>query len=188
MSATGLVLAAGAGRRMGAPKAELVVDDERLMDRAVRALRDSGCDEVVVVTRVDVEVPDAVVVVNPTPERGMGSSLAIGLDASSGDVAVILLVDTPGIGADAVRRVLAAPGEVAIATYGGRRGHPVRLGRRWWPEVIERAVGDQGARAFLTAHPELVTEVPCSGDPIDLDTPADIETWRTRRRGGSAGR
>ena len=174
------MLAAGSGRRLGQPKAELVMDGVRLVDRAVRALREGGCEDVVVVTRAGVQVPDAVVIYNLDPDRGMGSSLGLGLAAASGQDAVIMLVDTPGITADAVRRVLGAPGDVAIGTYGGRRGHPVRIARRWWPEVTRLAVGDGGARAFLAAHAELVLEVACAGDPRDIDTAADVEAWLAR--------
>jgi CTP:molybdopterin cytidylyltransferase MocA len=175
---SGLVLAAGAGRRMGQPKADLIVDGERLIDRAVQVLRAGGCDEVVTVVRDGVVCPDARVVVNPEPERGMGSSLRLALAAATGLRAVILLVDTPGIGAPAVRAVLAADSPVVVATYRGRRGHPVAVDRSWWDEVAERAEGDRGARPFLAAHPELVREVECPGDPSDLDTASDLAMWR----------
>lgn len=175
---SGLVLAAGAGRRMGQPKADLIVDGERLIDRAVQVLRAGGCDEVVTVVRDGGVWPDARVVVNPEPERGMGSSLRLALAAATGLRAVILLVDTPGIGAPAVRAVLAADSPVVVATYRGRRGHPVAVDRSWWDEVAERAEGDRGARPFLAAHPELVQEVECLGDPSDLDTASDMAMWR----------
>jgi molybdenum cofactor cytidylyltransferase/nicotine blue oxidoreductase len=158
---------------MGQPKADLIVDGERLIDRAVQVLRAGGCDEVVAVVRDGVVCPDARVVVNPEPERGMGSSLRLALAAATGLRAVILLVDTPG-----VRAVLAADSPVVVATYRGRRGHPVAVDRSWWDEVAERAEGDRGARPFLAAHPELVQEVECPGDPSDLDTAADLAMWR----------
>ena len=132
------------------------------------------------VVRAGVEVLDALVVVNPAPERGMGSSLRLGLAAASGTRAVLMLVDTPGIGADAVRRVLGAAAPVAIATYAGRRGHPVAIDRPLWTDVARLAVGDQGARPFLRAHPDLVTEVVCDGDPADIDTLPDLAAWRLR--------
>ena len=175
---SGLILAAGAGHRMGQPKAELIVDGERLVDRAVRVLRAGGCDEVVAVVRDGGVNPDARVVVNPEPERGLGSSLRLALAAATGSRAVILLVDTPGIGSQAVRAVLAADAPVVVATYQGRRSHPVVVDRAWWAEVAERAEGDRGAWPFLAAHPELVREVECPGDPSDLDTLGDLATWR----------
>jgi CTP:molybdopterin cytidylyltransferase MocA len=174
VSVSGIVLAAGAGRRLGGPKAELLVSGERLLDRAVRVLHESGCAEVVAVVRSGTRVDDAVVVVNSDPDRGMGSSLRLGLAAASGDRAAIVLVDTPGITADAVRRTLGVAAPVAIATYGGRRGHPVVIDRPLWTDVAALADGEAGARVFVRKHPELVTEVPCVGDPADIDTAEDL--------------
>ncbi len=174
---SGIVLAAGAGARLGRPKAELVVAGERLADRAVRGLRAGGCTEVVAVVRAGIEVGDAVVVVNPDPDRGMGSSLRLGLAAASGDRAVIVLVDTPGIGAEQVRRVLAVDAPFVVARYGARRGHPVAIARPLWAEVAALADDDEGARPFMRARPDLVTEVPCDGDPADIDTLGDLARW-----------
>ena len=179
-AACGIVLAAGSGSRLGGPKADLVLHGTRLLDRAIAVLRAGGCADVIAVVRPGTRADGATLVVNPQPERGLGSSLRIGLDTTSGDVAVIMLVDTPGVGAGAVRRVLAAGAPVAVATYAGRRGHPVAITRAYWPQVAALADGDHGARPFLTANPDLVVEVPCEGDPLDLDTPADLEAWQAR--------
>jgi CTP:molybdopterin cytidylyltransferase MocA len=175
---SGIVLAAGAGTRLGQPKADLIVAGERLLDRAVRVLREGGCGEVVAVVRQGVAVRGATVVVNREPDRGMGSSLRLGLGAASGERAAVVLVDTPGLTSDAVRRVVGVAAPVAVATYAGRRGHPVVIERPLWPEVAALAEGDEGARPFLRAHPELVTEVACVGDPSDIDTPRDLAAWR----------
>lgn len=179
----GLVLAAGEGRRFGGPKALVVHEGERFVDHAVRVLRDGGCDPIVVVSgAAPLEVEGARVVENPDWASGMGSSLQAGLAAthSKARAVAILLVDTPGVSARAVRRVCAAAGgdaPVAVATYSGERGHPVVITRSWWDEVRSLAIGDEGARPFLRAHPELVTEVPCDGlgSPADVDTPEDLQ-------------
>lgn len=195
----GLVLAAGGGSRMGSPKALLRLPDGRLLvERAVDALIGGGCSRVVVVLGAAADEvrrlarfgASVSLVDNPEWETGMGSSLRIGLDAMPPEApaAVVLLVDTPGIGARAVAEVaeLAGPEVVTIATYGGRRGHPVMLGREHWPAVRALATGDAGARRFLAGRPDLVTEVPCDGlgDPEDLDT---AEAWDAWRHGGHSG-
>jgi CTP:molybdopterin cytidylyltransferase MocA len=174
---SGIVLAAGAGVRMGRPKADIELGGSRLIDRAVATLRAGGCDEVIAVVRAGTLVDGARPVVNPDPDRGMGSSLRLGLDAATGDRAVILLVDTPGVTAEAVSQLASGDAPVAIATYGGRRGHPVAFDRPLWPDVAASADGDSGARAFLRAHPDLVTEIACSGRLDDLDTPSDLDAW-----------
>jgi len=188
VTVAGVVLAAGEGRRFGGPKALAEVDGERLVDRAVRVLREGGVPSTYVVQgAAPLAVPGAEVVDNPGWAEGMGSSLRAGLAALPPDVgaAVVLLVDQPGLTPAAVRRVLDAAvepldGAVVVATYDGHRGHPVLLGRLHWPAVAELAVGDRGARDFLTGHGAGVVEVACGdvADPDDVDTPADLQRLR----------
>jgi molybdenum cofactor cytidylyltransferase/nicotine blue oxidoreductase len=171
------VLAAGAGVRMGGPKADLVVGGVRLLDRAVAAARDAGCAPVVAVVRAGTSVSGARVVVNSDPSRGQRSSLELAVAAVPDAAALaVLLVDTPGLGADALRAVCRAwrPGRIAVGLYAGRRGHPVVMAPALWRTALALAGPDEGARALLATRPELVDEVDAPGDPADLDTPADL--------------
>ncbi|WP_233604329.1 NTP transferase domain-containing protein [Micromonospora sp. HM5-17] len=182
----GLVLAAGAGRRYGRPKALVRLDDGRLLvERAVEAARDGGCDPVVVIlgaaaatVRARADLGAAVPLENPDWPTGMGSSLRAGLAAlaeTDAVAALVLLVDMPGVTADAVGRLvdLAAPEVLATAGYGPRRGHPVLLGRDHWPGVAASATGDVGARGYLRRHAALLRVVRCDdvADDVDLDVP-----------------
>jgi molybdenum cofactor cytidylyltransferase/nicotine blue oxidoreductase len=65
----------------------------------------------------------------------------------------------------------AAPGALAVATYGGERSHPVLIGRDHWSGVAGSVSGDEGARHYLQAH--RAVEIDCTGlaDPVDLDEP-----------------
>ena len=124
MTTTGLLLAAGAGRRMGRPKALV----EGWLVHAVESL--SGCDGVVVVlgaaadeARRLLDAHDVTVVVNPDWEQGMGSSLATGLAyVAHGDATACLvtLVDLPDVGAEVVRRVLDRPATRPTSSPGRR--------------------------------------------------------------------
>jgi molybdenum cofactor cytidylyltransferase/nicotine blue oxidoreductase len=165
---------------MGRPKAGLVVGGRRLLDRAVAALRDGGCAPVIAVVRDGTELAGATRVVNPDPSRGMRSSLALAVDAApEADALAVLLVDVPGVGADAVRAVVAAwrPGRIAIGRYQGRRAHPTVMAPPLWREALALAGPDEGARALLSSRPDLVDEIDVAGDPRDLDTPEDLRDW-----------
>jgi molybdenum cofactor cytidylyltransferase/nicotine blue oxidoreductase len=165
---------------MGTPKAELRLDGSRLVDRATAALRDA-CREVVVVGRAGLDVTGARLVVNADPDSGMRSSLALGIAAASdADAIAVLLVDTPGITAAAVTDVVAGwrPGRIAVADYGGRRGHPIIMEPALWRQAVSLAGPDEGARRLLATHAQLVDEVAVEGSPVDLDTPADLADWQ----------
>jgi CTP:molybdopterin cytidylyltransferase MocA len=192
MRVAGLLLAAGAGRRFGGPKALVSHGGVLWVDRAAAVLRDAGCAPVVVVlgasassVRARAALEGCVVVDNPDWATGMGSSLRAGLDALTGadvgaDVGavVVLPVDTPGVTAAAVERLRASasPTALARASYDGAPGHPVLIGSAHWPGVVASAVGDTGARDYLRAHGAL--DVPCGdvADGDDVDHPRDLPT------------
>ncbi|MBZ5734582.1 NTP transferase domain-containing protein [Nocardioides sp. TRM66260-LWL] len=174
----GLLLAAGAGRRYGRPKA--LVDD--WLPRAVEALRDGGCAPVVVVLGAAADeararVPDGVrVVVAEGWAEGMGASLRAGLAAlpADADAVLVTLVDTPDVDARVVARVRSCavgPHGLARAAYGGRPGHPVLLGRAHWPAVHAGAVGDRGARDVLAAAEVVAVECGDLASGVDVDEP-----------------
>ncbi|MEV0644104.1 nucleotidyltransferase family protein [Phytomonospora sp. NPDC050363] len=182
----GLLLAAGAGRRLGGrPKALLRHRGRSLAEHAAANLADGGCDTVHIVlgaSAAEIPTPGGCHrVVNPDWSDGMGSSLRAGLAAlpEDAEAVVVLLVDQPGITPAAVARVIAAHregAELAVAAYEGATGHPVLFTRAHFPGVARLAVGDAGARGHLRAHADRVVRVPCHdvAYPADVDTPADL--------------
>lgn len=203
----GILLAAGGGSRLGRPKAHVEFGGRTLAERGVTLLAEGGADPVLLITgAADAAVDGARTVHNPDWATGMGSSLAAGLRAlagagnESGDgdaggspvAAVIALADQPLVGAESVRRLIAAyrgGASVAVASYGGKPRNPVLIAREHWPAVLEHATGDTGARPFLRARPDLVTAVECgdTGSPDDIDTDADLRRIRASRPGCPSG-
>lgn len=133
----------------------------------------------VVVGAVDLPEIEGVKMIKNTRWRdGLSSSLRVGVQAASRDghtAVVVGLGDQPLVVGDSWRQVADAGGTIAVATYDGMRGHPIRLSRRVWPLLPER--GEGGAALLMHRRPDLVVEVPCTGHPADIDTPADVGRW-----------
>lgn len=182
----GIVLAAGAGTRFGMPK--VLAGQGEWLQKAITALADGGCDDVVVVLGaavVDVPLPARTVVAEDWAD-GMSASLRAGVGAiDDAALAVVHLVDTPGVGGDVVARVLAAAASstsgLARAGYGGRPGHPVVIARAHWSGLLATLRGDEGARAFFAGRDDVVT-VECG----DLATGEDVDERLRDERDGDA--
>ena len=178
----GLVLAAGAGRRYGMPKALVRYQGQLFVERTVHVLERAGCSPVIAVLGAQADevrslLPDLNAVDNPDWPAGMGSSLRVGLKALPDlESVVVLPVDTPGVTAGAVRRLMArsSPKALLRAGYEGEPGHPVLIGHDHWAGVYALATGDAGAREYLRRNrPETV---PCGdiSDGRDVERPADL--------------
>ena len=194
MTLAGVLLAAGAGRRMGGPKA-LLRDgrDVPFLDRAVGVLLDGGCDTVTVVlgsgaddARVLLDQagwsqdPCVDVVLAPDWDEGMGASLRVGigaLAAADAQAALVSLVDLPDVDESVLRRVVGTgygPHALVRATYDGRPGHPVLIGREHWSGVVASAHGDHGAREYLRSHGAVSCECGDLATGRDVDRPEDL--------------
>ncbi len=162
----GIVLAAGAGTRYGMPKA-LARDASGTpwVVRAVAALRAAGCDQVVVALGAAAGQAEALVPSGALVERipgwagGLSTTLrgALARAGAEGATQVLVLpVDVPDLPVAAARRIAdagATAGDDALvqATYRGRPGHPVLIGRAHWPDLVAGLAGDRGAGPYLSA-------------------------------------
>lgn len=184
MSTAAVVLAAGAGRRMGGPKALLVVDGETLLRRAARAALAAGCTPVAAVVGpwdADLGDLDVLLVPNPEADEGMASSIRLGLGALPEGVEAVLIlgVDQPAVDADLLRDLLErfrqAAGRPAACAYADTLGIPAVFPAQLLPDLLELR-GDQGAKAILLR--EAAVALPFPEGARDLDRPEDLARFR----------
>jgi molybdenum cofactor cytidylyltransferase len=182
-----VVLAAGAGARMGRPKALLEWRGRSFVRHAVALAEAAGAAPIVVVEgAVELaasELGPALKVVNPTWPKGQADSLRRGLGALAGeDVGVLVLtVDRPHVRAETAAALAAAwraaPTQIWQPRHAGRRGHPIVYPAALVPEL--RALGPDESPRDLLRRPavaalrqELEVEDPAVLD--NLDRPADL--------------
>jgi molybdenum cofactor cytidylyltransferase len=182
-----VVLAAGAGSRFHGDVPKLL-DDFRgrpLFTWALWHAIQAGLDEIVIVTGaidlapvVDRWQEIITIVQNDRWEQGQATSLQSAVRAAGErghDAIVVGLGDQPLVPPEAWIAVARSSSPIAVASYAGRRGHPVRLHSSVWP--LLPAVGDEGARVVMSQRAELVAEVACDGEPSDIDTLEDLARW-----------
>ena len=178
-----IVLAAGASRRMGGPKLELDLGGRTVIERSVQSYLDARVDRVRVVVSPDTVPPriegvDAVV--NPTRDRGLSSSLRVGLRdlPDDADIILVALADKPLVKPETINELITAfedaDAKVVYPVYDGKRGHPVLFDRSLVDELAAME-GDRGARAVIDAHRDKAraVEVDDVGVCLDIDTPED---------------
>ncbi|MCW2600889.1 MAG: hypothetical protein JWM02_2718 [Frankiales bacterium] len=180
MFVSGLVLAAGASRRLGCPKLLLPYRGSTLLDATLATARTCGFDQLLVTlggageqVRAVVDLGGLELVDNAGFESGCGSSIRTACDVLDDrcDGLVLLLGDQPGVTAAAVRRLVDAGGTIGVCRYDDGLGHPFWFGREVFDDL--RALhGDKAVWKLLESGRHPVTEVVVAG-PV----PTDVDTW-----------
>jgi len=183
-----LVLAAGLGTRMGASKPLLDIGGRPSLRCVLDAIAAAGVSEVVVVLGCDadrilacVDLTRSHVVRNPAPERGLSSSLALGLAAipASCTGALVFHADMPFVRSSTVRAVAGLAGEGAVLAapcFGRQRGFPVYFARECFASLAAELSGDEGGRSYLDRRQDALrlVDVADPGCVRDVDRPSDL--------------
>lgn len=194
LRAAAIVLAAGAGRRLGAVKPLVEHDGQTLVGRAVDLARSAGCVPIVVVTgahaeRVEAalaEHPAVEVVRNTRWEAGQGASVAAGIGHlvrghPECAAALVLLCDQPLIPSAHLRalaeRVLGGECLVAATRYPEGGGVPACFAAACFDE-LSRLDGPRGAVAIIRARPDATVLLDAPGALLDVDSPRDLAALR----------
>ena len=185
LNLVGLLLAAGSASRFGSDK--LRHELPHGVSIAVQSARHLKLEvpRVVAVVKPDSELRNVLqaegceVVACENAAEGMGASLACAARAAGeADGYLIALADMPFLRPTtiaAVREALVAGAPLAAPYFRARRGHPVGLSRRFFPQLLALR-GDEGAKRVIAANEKQMVKIPV-GDPgalRDIDRPEDL--------------
>ena len=187
-----ILLAAGGGSRFEATEHKLtaLISGRSVCSWSLQHLLEANFEKIVVVTgainlteALEIEKNNSSksvqMIHNPLWQSGLASSLQCGIDVArdmGAQAVVVGLADQPAVLATAWRQVAASTSPLAVATYDGVRGNPVRLHAELWQLLPE--TGDDGARLLFRSHRDLIEEIPCPGSAQDVDTVSDLENIR----------
>lgn len=202
MAITGILLAAGRGRRFD-PSGErhkllaALPGGQTVAEASARALRAALPRVIAVVAEPGplaalLARQGCAVTVCADAGHGMAASLAHALRQAPGGAGgwVIALADMPYVQAQTISRLAAAVeagADIAVPVYQGQRGNPVAFSTRHAEQLLA-LTGDQGARALLRRCPVLEVDTNDPGILRDIDHPDDLlAAPPTLARGDDAG-
>ncbi|MBW2064627.1 MAG: nucleotidyltransferase family protein [Deltaproteobacteria bacterium] len=192
----GLILAAGASTRIGAPKQLLPAGDTCILDLVLKEALDSNLHRVYLVLgyesdrimarlRTDPHHSKLSIVENPAYKQGMSTSIIAGLSLAEtlyGDI-MIILADMPFVNREVINRLLHSYLHSGLplgaVKVGGKRSHPVIVNRVFYGD-LHRLKGDVGARGLFRKFPDRVFLLEVDEGPydMDIDTMEDYEKFR----------
>jgi molybdenum cofactor cytidylyltransferase len=189
-----IILAAGGSSRFGQPKQLLAFRGESLVRRAVRSAGDAGCSRIAVVAGEERDLIEnelretpAFVLHNPDWQRGLGTSIRVGLQyllAAHGkvDAVVLLVCDQPLVDAPAISALMTMredSGKPIVASrYADTLGVPALFDRSCF-EALLALPDDSGAKTLIESRRGAVAEISFEPGAIDIDTPADFERLKS---------
>jgi molybdenum cofactor cytidylyltransferase len=182
----GLLLAAGTSSRMGSNKLFFELDGESMLRGAARRALAGGLSPLLVVlghqaerARQELDGLPCQIVLNPSYEQGMSSSLRAGVAALPAGIraAMVILADMPFVTADMIASLIAryrsSEAPLVISDYEGVNAPPMLYDRVLFGE-LQTTAGEGCGRQVVQRHRHEAEILPWPVTALaDLDVPED---------------
>ena len=158
----GIVLAAGASKRLGSHKALIEIEEQTLVQLVCNKLQSAGLS-VTVVTRNSLKqkienlLPNVSTVVNPNPESGRTGTIQRGIESIGTGPLLIIPVDRPGFSLETIN-LLCETKTTTIPTYEKKGGHPI-------------AITSQDCENIMQAEPDIPLRELISPERMNVEDP-----------------
>ena len=183
MPIAGLILAAGGSTRMKTTKQLLKWGDASLLQHVIQTVKQSKLDPIYLVLGAEsdaikqqVDLEGLTIIENIEWEKGLGTSIAIGMDVLIGKPGIaaclIVLADQPFITEAYLNTMVAASdaNTIIASNYNGKAGVPCIFPRRFFPDLLQLQE-DRGASRLLNTLSTHVQILEATADLRDIDTP-----------------
>ena len=179
MDIEGIVLAAGFSSRMKKFKMEMLLDGKTLIERSVESL-DKVCSRIIVVAGYKIERINEILksyekvelVFNKEFEKGMFSSVKIGISQIKAEKFFLLPGDIPFVNEDVFKKLLSKKGDIIIPVFQSRKGHPVLIDSSLINEILNEPE-DSNLKLFIDKKGFTTVEVQDEAILFDIDTEED---------------
>ncbi|WP_350288452.1 nucleotidyltransferase family protein [uncultured Croceitalea sp.] len=178
-----LILAAGSSSRMGSPKQLLAWKNTSLLGHAISQAKQVSDDVFVILGANANDIRstignDVVVIENPNWEKGMGTSIALGvrklIALYSFEAVLIMLADQPLLEAPYLlglkENFLGSEYKIVATSYGLKNGVPAVFDASLFAD-LSVLNEDYGARKLMEAYSDSLKTIDPNGKAIDIDTP-----------------
>jgi len=185
-----VILAAGESSRFGRPKQLVQFRGKSLVRRVVDAAKDANCSVIVVVLgskreqiERELKETDAIVAENQNWQRGIGSSIRLGVESAVNqapdiEAIVLLTCDQPFVKTDTIERLIVMREKtkkaIVASSYSETLGVPALFDRSCFQELLSLP-DDSGAKSIILSNRERVAELLFPEGKIDIDTAADYK-------------
>ncbi|MDP5121281.1 MAG: nucleotidyltransferase family protein [Spirosomaceae bacterium] len=187
-----IILAAGKSSRMGVPKQALEINGKSLIKTVIDTALETKCYPITVVVGAnksafvsELEPMPVTLIDNPNWEKGMGTSIKMGLVGAfmvekNFEAVIVLTVDMPFVTTSLINELIekAADESVKIVAcrYGESGGIPALFKRDILTDILELDDAE-GAKSVILKHKTETAWVDFPNGNIDLDTPTDLRKY-----------